>query len=224
MASSYHGLDLLGAVMLVAARVPAPDAAARSPDLDGIGVLAEPAADGLAQIPGAIDLVAPRMRLFVLKLAAVVRVTVTGGAAEAQAGGVHARAGEHAVVDAVAHMDAKTTDLAHGGKAVGKAVVGLLHGNGLLLQERLHNPVGVVVGEVAREMQVGIDKAGHDRLARGVDDLVALIGRNVLVRAGVADLAVLLNKHERVLHRLSTGAVDELAAHDRVLLVHSLLL
>ena len=32
-----HGLDLLGAVVLVATGVPAPDAATGSPDLDGIG-------------------------------------------------------------------------------------------------------------------------------------------------------------------------------------------
>lgn len=53
---------------------------------------------------------------------------------------------------------------------MGETVIGLLDGNGLLLEQRLHDPVGVVVGEVAGEVQVGVDEAGHDGLAGGVDD------------------------------------------------------
>ena len=206
-----HGLDLLGAIMLVAAGVPAPDAAAGCPDLDGIGVLAQTTANGLAQVPRTVYLVAPRMGLFVLQLAAVMGVTVAGGAAEAQAGGVHARALEDALVDAVADMQTKAADLADGGQAVGEAVVCLLNGNGLLLQQRLHDPVGVVVGEVTGEVQVGIDQAGHNGLAGGVDGLEAL--GHVLHGAGILDLAI-LDEDERVLYGLATHAVDELAAND----------
>ena len=45
----------------------------------------------------------------------------------------------------------KRADLADGGEAVGQAVVGLLDGDGLLLQKRLHDPVGIIVGQVAPE-------------------------------------------------------------------------
>ncbi|VWM09303.1 Uncharacterised protein [Collinsella intestinalis] len=212
------GLDLLGAVVLVATRVPAPDATAGSPDLDGIGVLTQAATNGLAQIPRTVDLIAPRMGLFVLELAAVVGVTVAGGAAEAEAGGEDARTLEDALIDAVANLNAEAADLAHGGQTVGEAVVGLLDSDGLLLEERLHDPVGVIVGEVAGEVQVGVDEAGHDGLTGSVDDLVAL--RGVLVGAGVLDLAVLVDENQGVLNRIGTGAVDELAADDCILLTH----
>ena len=135
--------------MLVAPGVPAPDAAAGRPDLDGVWILAQATTHGAAQVPRPVDLVAPGMGFLVLELAAVVRVAVAGGAAEAQAGRVDAGTGEHSVVDAVADVDAEAADLAHGGKAVGEAVVRLLDGDGLLLQQRLHDPVGVIVGEVA---------------------------------------------------------------------------
>lgn len=102
------------------------------------------------------------------------RVTVAGNAAEAEAGGQNARALEDALVDAVADLDTKAADLADGGETVGEAVVGLLDGDGLLLEERLHDPVGVIVGQVAREVQVGVDQAGKDGLAGGVDNLNAL--------------------------------------------------
>lgn len=77
---------------------------------------------------------------------------MAGNTAEAKAGGQDARALEDAFVDAVANLDAKAADLADGGEAVGEAVVGLLDGDGLLLEERLHDPVGVIVGQVAREV------------------------------------------------------------------------
>ena len=143
---------------------------------------------------------------------------MAGGTAEAQAGGQDARSLEDALVDAVADLDAKAADLAHGGQAVGEAVIGLLDGDGLLLEQRLHDPVGVIVGEVAGEVQVGVDEAGHDGLAGGVDDLVAL--RGVLVGASVLDLAILVDENQGVLDRLGAGAVDELAADDCVLLTH----
>ena len=54
-----HGLDLLGAVVLVATGIPAPDAATGSPDLDGIGVLTQATTDSLAKIPRTVDLIAP---------------------------------------------------------------------------------------------------------------------------------------------------------------------
>ena len=101
---------------------------------------------------------------------------------------------------------------------MGKAVVGLLDGDGLLLEERLHDPVGVIVGQVAREMQVGVDQAGKDGLAGGVDDLNAL--GKVLHGAGVLNLAVVVNENEGVLDRLGTGTVDELAANDCILSGH----
>ena len=213
-----HGLNLLGAVVLVAAGVPAPDAATGSPDLDGIGVLAQATTDGLAQIPRTVDLIAPGVRFLVELLAAVVGVAVAGNAAEAKAGGQNARALEDALVDAVTDLDTKAADLADGGEAVGKAVVGLLDGDGLLLEERLHDPVGVIVGQVAREVQVGVDQAGKDGLAGGVDDLNAL--GKVLHGAGVLDLAVVVDENEGVLDRLGTGTVDELAANDCILSGH----
>ena len=213
-----HGLNLLGAVVLVAAGVPAPDAATGSPDLDGIGVLAQATADGLAQIPRTVDLIAPGVRFLVELLAAVVGVAVAGNAAEAKAGGQNARALEDALVDAVTDLDTKAADLADGGEAVGEAVVGLLDGDGLLLEERLHDPVGVIVGQVAREVQVGVDQAGKDGLAGGVDDLNAL--GKVLHGAGVLDLAVVVDENEGVLDRLGTGTVDELAANDCILSGH----
>ena len=142
---------------------------------------------------------------------------MAGDAAEAEAGREDAGSLEDVLLDAVADLDAEAADLADGGEAVGQAVIGLLDGDGLLLEERLHDPVGVIVGQVAGEVQVGVDEAGHDRLAAGVDDLVAL--RGVLMRTGVLDLAV-VNEDERVLQRLGAGAVDELATYDCVLLTH----
>ena len=209
-----HGLNLLGAVVLVAAGVPAPDAATGSPDLDGIGVLAQATTDGLAQIPRTVDLIAPGVRL----LAAVVGVAVAGNAAEAKAGGQNARALEDALVDAVTDLDTKAADLADGGEAVGEAVIGLLDGDGLLLEERLHDPVGVIVSQVAREVQVGVDQAGKDSLAGGVDNLNAL--GKVLHSTGVLDLAVVVDENEGVLDRLGTGTVDELTANDYILSGH----
>ena len=139
---------------------------------------------------------------------------MAGGAAEAQAGGQDARAAEDTLLDAVADWDAEAADSADGGEAVGEAVVGLLDGDGLLLEQRLHDPVGVVVGKVAGEVQVGVDEAGHDGLAGGVDDLVAL--RQVLHGAGVPIGAVLPHQHERVVDRHRPGAVDKLATDDCV--------
>ena len=101
---------------------------------------------------------------------------------------------------------------------MGEAVVGLLDGDGLLLEERLHDPIGVIVGQVAREVQVSVDQAGKDGLAGGVDDLNAL--GKVLHSAGVLDLAVVVDENEGVLDRLGTGTVDELAANDCVLSRH----
>lgn len=83
---------------------------------------------------------------------------------------------------------------------MGEAVVGLLDGNGLLLEERLHDPIGVIVGQVAREVQVGVDQAGKDGLAGGVDNLNAL--GKVLHSAGVLDLAVVVDENEE----FSTGS------------------
>lgn len=85
-----------------------------SPDLDGIGVLAQATTDGLAQIPRAVDLVAPGVGFLVELLGAVVRVTVAGNAAEAEAGGQNARALKDALVDAVTDLDTKAADLADG--------------------------------------------------------------------------------------------------------------
>ena len=151
-------------------------------------------------------------------LGAVVGVTVTGNAAEAQTGGQNARALEDALVDAVANLNTEAADLADGGEAVGEAVVGLLDGDGLLLEERLHDPIGVIVGQVAREVQVGVDQAGKDGLAGGVDNLNAL--GKVLHNTGVLDLAVVVDENEGVLDRLGTGTVDELAANDCILSGH----
>ena len=53
------GLDLLGAKKLKTVRVPTPDATSRGPDLDGVGILAQAHADGPAQLPRSIGLVAP---------------------------------------------------------------------------------------------------------------------------------------------------------------------
>ena len=143
---------------------------------------------------------------------------MTGNAAEAQTGGQNARALEDALVDAVANLNTEAANLADGGEAVGEAVVGLLDGDGLLLEERLHDPIGVIVGQVAREVQVGVDQAGKDGLAGGVDDLNAL--GKVLHGAGVLDLAVVVDENEGVLDRLGTGTVDELAANDCILSGH----
>ena len=143
---------------------------------------------------------------------------MAGNAAEAKAGGQNARALEDALVDAVTDLDTKAADLADGGETVGEAVVGLLDGDGLLLEERLHDPIGVIVGQVAREVQVGVDQAGKDGLAGGVDDLNAL--GKVLHGAGVLDLAVVVDENEGVLDRLGTGTVDELAANDCILSGH----
>ena len=143
---------------------------------------------------------------------------MAGNAAEAKAGGQNARALEDALVDAVTDLDTKAADLADSGEAVGEAVVGLLDGDGLLLEERLHDPVGVIVGQVAREVQVGVDQAGKDGLAGGVDDLNAL--GKVLHGAGVLDLAVVVDENEGVLDRLGTGTVDELTANDCILSGH----
>ena len=213
-----HGLDLLGAIVLVATGIPTPDAATGSPDLDGIGVLAQATTDGLAQIPRTIDLVAPGMGFLVELLGAVVGVTVAGNAAEAKTSGQNARALEDALVDAVANLDTKAADLADGSETVGEAVVSLLDGDGLLLEERLHNPIGVIVGQVAREVQVGVDQAGKDGLAGGVDNLNAL--GKVLHSTGILDLAVVVDENEGVLDRLGTGTVDELAANDCILSGH----
>ena len=213
-----HGLNLLGAVVLVATGVPTPDTATGSPDLDGIGVLAQATTDGLTQIPRTVDLVAPGVGVLVELLGAVVGVAVAGNAAEAEASGQNARALEDALVDAVADLDTKAADLADGGEAVGEAVVGLLDGDSLLLEERLHDPVGVIVGQVAREVQVGVDQAGKDGLAGGVDNLNAL--GKVLHDTGVLDLAVVVDENEGVLDRLGTGTVDELTANDCILSGH----
>ena len=72
------------------------------------------------------------------------KVAQIGNTAEAEAGGQNARALKDALVDAVANLDTKAADLADGGEAVGEAVVGLLDGDGLLLEERLHDPIGVM--------------------------------------------------------------------------------
>ena len=143
---------------------------------------------------------------------------MTGNTAEAQAGGQNARALKDALVNAVTNLDTKAADLADSGEAVGEAVVGLLDGDGLLLEERLHNPIGVIVGQVAREVQVGVDQAGKDGLAGGGDDLNAL--GKVLHSASVLDLAVVVDENEGVLDRLGTGTVDELAANDCILSGH----
>ena len=59
---------------------------------------------------------------------------------------------------------------------------------------------------------MGVDQAGHNGLAGGVDNLGAL--GHILHSAGVLDLAVLVNEDEGVLDRIGTGAVDELTAND----------
>ena len=87
--------------------------------IDGIGVLAQATTDGLAQIPRTVDLVAPGMGFLVELLGAVVGVTVTGNAAEAEAGGQNARALKDALVDAVTDLDTKAADLADGGERRG---------------------------------------------------------------------------------------------------------
>ena len=143
---------------------------------------------------------------------------MTGNTAEAQTGGQNARALKDALVDAVTDLDTKAADLADGGEAVGEAVVGLLDGDGLLLEERLHDPIGVIVGQVAREVQMGVDQAGKDGLAGGVDNLNAL--GKVLHSTGVLDLAVVVDENEGVLDRLGTGTVDELTANDCILSGH----
>ena len=204
--------------MLVATGVPAPDATTGCPDLDGIGVLAQATTDGLAQLPRTVDLIAPGVGFLVELLGAMVGVTVTGNTAEAQTGGQNARALKDALVDAVTDLDTKAADLADGGEAVGEAVVGLLDGDGLLLEERLHDPIGVIVGQVAREVQMGVDQTGKDGLAGGVDNLNAL--GKVLHSTGVLDLAVVVDENEGVLDRLGTGTVDELTANDCILSGH----
>ena len=205
------GLDLLGAHELTAAGVPAPDPAAGGPDLDGVGVLAQAQAHGVAQLPRAVDLVAPGVGVLAHLQRELVGVAVAGGAAEAQAGGVDARALHDAHVDQVADGDAVAADLADGGEAVGQRVVALLDGAGLLLRGGLDDPVVVVVGEVAREVQVGVDKAGHDRLAGAVLDLVAV--GDLGAGAGVGDLLA-VDEDEGVVDRRGAGAVHKTAAHE----------
>ena len=115
------------------------------------------------------------------------------GAAKAKACCIDARTLEHTVIDAIAHVDAKPPHLAHGGKAMGQAVVCLLNSDRLLFQQWLHNPIGIVVGQVAREMQVRIDQTRHNSLSSGINAVVAGFGRHVLMFACILDPAILPN-------------------------------
>ena len=67
---------------------------------------------------------------------------------------------------------------------------------------------------------MGVDQARHDGFARSVNKLIAGVGRNVLVLAGVLDPAVLANKNESVLDRHRAGTIDEFSTDDRILLPH----
>ena len=135
---------------------------------------------------------------------------MAAGAGEAQAGANHAGAGHNAALDHIADLQAAAADLTNGGQAVLQALVSLLNGNHGLLDGILQNPVGVVVGQVAGEVQMGIDQAGHDGLAGDVAGLV--IGAVLLLGAGVNDLLVLY-QNQRVLDRLGAGAVDQQTAN-----------
>ena len=168
----------------------------------------------MTELPRTVDLVAPGVRVLGDLQRQVVRVAVTSGAAEAEAGGVDAGALHDAHVDEVTDGDTVAADLADGGQAVGEAVVGLLDGASLLLGDGLDDPVVVVVGEVAGEVQVGVDEARHDSLAGAVLDLVA--SGHLGAGTGVGDLVV-VNEDEGVLDRSSAGAVDEDAAYECVL-------
>ena len=215
-----YRLDFLGTIMLSATGVPTPDTAAGSPNLDGIGVLAQALPNSTAQLPRPIHLIAPRMRLLILELAAAVRIAMSRSAAKAQARRIDARALEHAVIDAIAHVDTKPPHFAHSGKAMGQAVVCLFDGDRLLFQQRLHDPIGIVIGQVAREMQMRIDQTRHDSFSSGVDANVAAIGGHVLVFARMLDPAILPNKDESIFNRCRTGTVNEFSSDNRIFLTH----
>ena len=136
------------------------------------------------------------------------------GTAEAEARREDAGALHDAHVDDVTDGDAVAADLADGGEAVGEGVIGLLDGHGLLLGDGLDDPVVVIVGQVAGEMQVAVDEARHDGLAGDVADLIALGDLRAL--ASVGDLGV-VDEDKGVLDGGGAGAVNELAAYERVL-------
>ena len=138
-------------------------------------------------------------------------VAVAAGAGEAQAGAHHAGAGHNAALDHIADLQAAAADLTNGGQAVLQALVSLLNGNNGLLDGIFQNPIGIVIGQVAGEVQMGIDQAGHDGLAGDVVGLV--IGAVFLLGTGVYDLLV-FHQDQRVLDRLGAGAVDQQTANE----------
>ena len=117
-------------------------------------------------------------------------------------------------------MDTKSSHFAHSGKAMGQAVVCLFDGDRLLFQQRLHDPIGIVIGQVAREMQMRIDQARHDSLPSSIDTVVAGFGGHVLVFTRILDPAILPNKDESIFNRCRTGTVNEFSSDNRIFLTH----
>ena len=140
----------------------------------------------------------------------LVAVTVTSNAAEAKAGSVDTWAFHDTHVNEVTNCDTIAANLADGGKTMGESVPGLLDCACLLLSNGLDNPVVIVVGQVAGEVQVGIDKTWHNGAALDVADLIALW--NLSARTSISDLLVVY-EDKRILNRSGASAVNELSAY-----------
>ena len=140
----------------------------------------------------------------------VVRVTVTSNTTKTKTGSKDTRTLHNAHVNKVTDSNTITTNLNNSGKTVGKSVISLFDCACLLLSNGLDNPVVIVVGQVAGEVQVSIDKTRHNGATLNVADLIALW--NLSARTSIRDLLVVY-EDKRILNRSGASAVNELSAY-----------
>ena len=144
----------------------------------------------------------------------MVGVAMACNPAEAQSRGKDARSLHDTHVNEIANRDAVASDLDNGGKAMGQGIICLLDGTRLLLGNGFDDPVVVVVGQISREVQVGVDQARHDGPSRDVTQLEAL--GNLGAPTGIGQLVV-LDQNEAVVDGSGTSTINELATCKRVL-------
>ena len=139
--------------------------------------------------------------------------------AEDVAGGEDARAGLLAARDPIADLrqrQQRAVAVAHGGDAVAQIDLRRLEDDlvlaRLVFRQRL---VAIVLAAVERQVDVGVDQAGHDPAAARVDLLRVGGNRHARRAAPTARDARAVDQDDRVGDRRAAVAVDHRAADDR---------
>ena len=192
---------------------------ARGGDLDDIGSVLVPLADGLGRLLRTVDhaLERPHLSAAQMLAPAVGRVGMPPGGRDRLAGGEDARARHFAGVDGVAQCDAGTervAEIAYGGEA--------RHERALRVHRPIERDIRTVLAEavagaaaavLAGQVDMHVHQTRHQRRAAQVDDRIARIRRTVARLDGDDAAAV---DHDGALGEHALGdAIDDTPGVDQ---------